>query len=343
MQRFIAISLAFFSLVLLIYVLAIAQAIFIPFLIALVIAYFILVLAKGIGKLSFYGRKIPSVLAFIGSISLLLGGIYLVFFLVSNNVAALLELAPVYQKKLAILVQDFFDFIKMPAPDFSREFKEFDFGSWLTSIILMLTDIAGRAGMIGIYLIFILIESQYFEKKLLLAFKSKEGKKSVKNITQKIIDQVQSYIVIKTILSALTAICSYLVLVIVGVDFANFWALLIFLLNYIPTVGSIIATIFPCILTLLQFGSLFPFFVVTAGLTAIQFVIGSILEPKIMGKYFNLSGIVIILSLVIWGQIWGVIGMFLCVPFMMIISIIFSNFSQTRPLAIFLSQEGTLD
>ena len=83
MQRFIAVSLAFFSLVLLFYVLTKAQVIFVPFLIALVIAYFILVLAKGIGQFSFYGRKIPSSLAFIGSISLLLGCIYLIFFLPS--------------------------------------------------------------------------------------------------------------------------------------------------------------------------------------------------------------------------------------------------------------------
>lgn len=343
MQRFIAVSLTFFSLVLLIYVLIKAQTIFIPFLIALVIAYFILLLVKGIGKLSFYGWKIPPSLAFIGSICLLLGGIYLIFFLVSSHVTTLLESAPIYQKKLADLLKDFFDFIGKPIPDFSQEFREFDFGSWLTSVVLILTTIAGQAGIIGIYLIFILIESQYFEKKLLLIFKSGEGKESAKNITKKIIGQIQSYVVIKTILSALTAICSYLVLVIVGVDFADFWALLIFFLNYIPTIGSITATIFPCILAFLQFGSLFPFLVVTTGLITIQFVIGTILEPRIMGKYFNLSGIVIILSLVIWSQIWGIIGMFLCVPFMMIISIILSNFPQTRPLAILLSQKGTLD
>ncbi|MGA8164049.1 MAG: AI-2E family transporter [Waddliaceae bacterium] len=343
MLRFITVSLAFFSFVLLIGVLISAQDIFIPFLIALVIAYFILILAKGIRTLSLYGRHIPSWLALIGSISLLLGGIYLIFVLVSNNVTALLEAAPVYQQKLTSLVRNFFDFIGRPVPDFSKEFKELDVGSWLTNIVFTLTDIAGRAGIIGIYLIFILVESQYFEKKLLYMFNSNEARESAKTIIKTIMKQIQFYVVIKTVMGVITAILSYGILRFVGVNFADFWALLIFLFNYIPTIGAIVATILPCVLTLVQFESLFPFLVAAIGLTAIHFVIGNIVEPRTMGKYFNLSGLVIILSLVVWGQIWGIIGMFLGVPFMMIISIVLSNFPRLRPIAVLLSQKGTVD
>lgn len=343
MQRLIVFFLVFFSISLLVYILMAGQVFFVPFLTALVIAYFIIALANGIRKLSLRGRHVPPSLAFLGSISMLLGAVYFIFSLVGSNVAALLGSAPVYQEKFIHLIDEAFKFIDKPTPDFSQVFKEFDLGSFLTSVVLMLTDLAGRAGMITIYTIFLLIEFQYFEKKLVLIFKSEAGKESVKTIIKKIGRQIQSYLVIKTILSALTASCSYLILVVLGVDFPEFWALLIFLLNYIPTIGSIVATLFPCLLTLVQFGSLWPFLVVSICLIAIQFVIGNIVEPRMMGKHFNLSGLVVILSLAIWGQIWGVIGMLLCVPFTIIMSIILSNFSQTRPFAILLSKTGALD
>jgi len=342
MQRLTTFSLAFFSVSLLVYILFAAQAFFVPILIALIIAYFIITLAEGLGRLSILGRKLPHTLAFIGSICIFLGAIYLVFTLVSNNVAALLESAPIYQEKLRNLIHDIFDSFGKPPPALSEAFERFDFGSLLTQFVLMLTEVARIAGMIAIYVIFLLIEYHYFDSKLMAIFRSDKGKESARKIIRKITEQIQSYLVIKTILSTLTALCSYFVLGVAGVDFSGFWALLIFFLNYIPTIGSIVATVLPCLLTLLQFGSLFPFLIVSIGLITIQVVIGNILEPRIMGKQFNLSGLVIILSLTIWGMIWGVVGMFLCVPLLMIISIILSNFPQTRTIAILLSQSGTL-
>ncbi len=307
------------------------------------IAYFIIALAEGIGKFKIVGRRLPTSLTFFVAIFVLLVGVYLVFSMVSSNVNRLLETAPIYQEKLRGLIHSVFDALGKPLPDLSQKFEEFDFASLLTQIVFVLTDIAGSAGMIAIYVIFLLIEYHYFDQKLMAIFKSQSGKESARKILIKIAKQIKSYLRIKTLLSAMTGLSSYFVLLAVGVDFPDFWALLIFLLNFIPTIGSIVATIFPCLLTLLQFGAFLPFAIVSICLIAIQFVIGNIIEPRIMGKQFNLSGLVIILSLTIWGQIWGVIGMLLCVPLMMILSIILSNFPQTQSVAILLSRTGTLE
>jgi len=126
----------------------------------------------------------------------------------------------------------------------------------------------------------------------------------------------------------------------VGVDFASFWAVLIFLLNFIPTIGSIIATAFPSVLTLVQFDTLGPFVITITILSAIQFCIGSLVEPKLMGNRLNLSPIVILLSLGLWGSIWGIPGMFLCVPITVILMIVCSYFPDTRPIAVLLSGNG---
>ena len=142
--------------------------------------------------------------------------------------------------------------------------------------------------------------------------------------------------------SSLTGVLSYIFLRIVDVDFAGVWGLLIFLLNFIPTVGSIIATIFPAMIALAQSDGYTLFLLVLAGIGILQVCIGNIIEPRLMGNSFNLSPIVILLNLGLWQYIWGIPGMFLCVPFLIILTIILSHFPKTRPIAIILSSDGRL-
>jgi predicted PurR-regulated permease PerM len=117
---------------------------------------------------------------------------------------------------------------------------------------------------------------------------------------------------------------------------------LIFLLNFIPSIGSIIATIFPTILALVDGNSLWPFIIVGGGITALQFAIGNIIEPRLMGNTLNLSPLIILLSLALWGSIWGVAGAVLCVPITVICTIVCSYFPTTRPIAVLLSKNGQL-
>lgn len=133
-----------------------------------------------------------------------------------------------------------------------------------------------------------------------------------------------------------------MVLRLVGVDFAAVWGLIIFLLNYIPNVGSAIGVVFPALLALVQFETLTPFVMVVLGLGTTQFVIGNVVEPAMMGSSLNLSSFVIILSLTFWGMIWGIAGMVLCVPIMVIIAIVCSNFKRLHWVAVLLSSDGRI-
>jgi len=126
----------------------------------------------------------------------------------------------------------------------------------------------------------------------------------------------------------------------VQLDFAEFWALLIFFLNYIPNIGAMVATAFPVALALIQFDSWEPFIEITSGIVAIQFIVGNFLEPRLLGKSLNLSTLVILFALALWGSLWGIIGMFLSVPITVMMMIIFAHFDVTRPIAILLSQDG---
>lgn len=146
-----------------------------------------------------------------------------------------------------------------------------------------------------------------------------------------IIEQVQKYILTKTIISVFTGIVVGIILFFFGVDYTLVWVALTILLNFIPTIGSILAVIFPTIIALIQFNSFSHAFLIAALLAGVQNIIGNILEPKIMGDKLGLNPLVILISLLIWGYIWGIPGMFLSVPLTAIIKIILVN-SESQSL-----------
>ncbi len=343
MERLTAFTLSFISVALGFYILKTAESIVVPFVIAFSIAYLMISLAEGIGKLTVFGKQIPRFLSFLIAILLIAGAIWAATSVLSRNVSALMASAPVYQEKLKLLSVRFFHTINRPIPDITETLQGYDAGSFLTRVFLVLKDIASGAGIISLYVIFILMEYHFFDQKVVALFRTEEGKESARKILRKIGKQIQSYIRIKTGLSLATAIGSYTILAVVGVDFAEFWAFTIFFLNYIPTIGSIISTILPCLLTLLQFDSWIPFAIVSSGLVTLQFVVGNLIEPKVMGSHFNLSGLVILISLMVSSEVWGIAGMILSVPLLMIVSIILSNFPATRPIAVILSKSGQID
>lgn len=344
MQRLIAFSLSFFVVALSFYILWVGKSIFIPFVVALAIGYIIIALVEWIQNLSFRGSHFPKPVAYMFAL-LILGALFTVFLnMLIVNVTALVQMAPEYQQKFIHFSKKIIDLLPMTKDvNFSRLFEGIDFVSWGSSILFMLTDFASSFGLILIYIIFILIEHTHLNDKIFALFKEEKSRDTTLRILTRVSRQIQSYVRIKTLISFITAFLCWAVLEYIGVDFAVFWAFLIFVLNYIPTIGSIVATIFPCLQALIQFDSLIPFVEVTVILISIHFVVGNLIEARAMGRSFNLSGIVILLSLATFGALWGIVGMFLSIPIMVIATIVFANFETTRPLAILLSQDGNIE
>ena len=129
------------------------------------------------------------------------------------------------------------------------------------------------------------------------------------------------------------------VLSLLGVDFALLWGTLVFILNFIPTIGSIVATVPPIAITFFQFGSIGKTIVVAILLIATQLIVGNILEPKIMGRGLKLSPMVVLLSLIFWGWIWGIPGMLLSVPLTAAIRIGMEQLDSTRTIAELISSD----
>ncbi|UCE88150.1 MAG: AI-2E family transporter, partial [Pseudomonadota bacterium] len=217
---------------------------------------------------------------------------------------------------------------------------QLDLGSLLTwlggSVGAVITDLV----LIAIYVAFLLAEQRNFPGKLARLQPDEARAAQTRNLVFDISRQVQRYLWMKTVISLLTGVVSYGILVLVGVDFAAIWALVIFFLNFIPNIGSVLGVIFPALLTLVQFETFTPFMFVVLGLGSAQFIIGNVIEPALMGRSLNLSSFMIILSLTFWGIVWGVPGMFLSVPIMVMFAITCSHFPSLHWIAVLLSADG---
>jgi predicted PurR-regulated permease PerM len=151
---------------------------------------------------------------------------------------------------------------------------------------------------------------------------------------------VGDYIALKTFVSAFHGLLSFAVLAAFGVEFAVMWGVLIFLLNFIPYLGSLVAVSLPIALSFLQYveGSWRPL-LITLLLLLIQRAVDNYIEPRLTGHKLGLSPLLVLLSLAFWGWLWGVVGMILAVPLTVIGKIILENIRETKPLATLISNE----
>ena len=212
----------------------------------------------------------------------------------------------------------------------------------LGAIVTAMTNLASQFGVVFIYVVFLLIEQKFFDAKLTAIVRDERRREQISLLLERVGRDIRSYVWIMTLVSLLTAGLSYVVMIAVGVGHATFWAFLIFILNFIPTIGSILGTLLVALYGLLQLGDFRLFLVLLAAIGLIQFFVGNVLQPRMSAKTLNLSQFVVILSLFVWGAIWGVVGMFLAVPITAILMIVLANFPSTRTVAALLSETGEM-
>lgn len=327
------------------YVLVVGKAFLVPLAVALMIWYVINAMSRSFTKLIPWIKQpnwLTMLLAIV-SIGLFIG---FTIDLIQNNVLNVQDAIPRYRanfENLSGKVSALF-----PAPLLERLPKapEVMQGIKLAPILTAFTDnvlaMVSNVSLVLIYVAFMLAEQGTFRKKISEIFPDQTKRGSVMSILTHVQEDIQTYLWIKTLTSTITGIISYFILKQVGVDFAAFWAFSIFMLNFIPTVGSIIATFFPAILALIMFDTFTPFFIVLIGVGLVQVIVGNVLEPKLMGNSLNVSPFVVMMSLTLWGSIWGIAGMFLSVPITVMLLIVFAHFKHTRYLAVMLSGDGSL-
>lgn len=333
------------AIALVVYMLVVGQQLFLPLVIATVFWFLINVLASLFLRIRLFSVSLPRPVCFMAGVLVLIAVVAIIVQFVSSSLNDLGTTARVYEANLRLYWESLPFSEDFPAGSYSQVLSEwFDISSMVTALALTFTGLAADGILIFIYVGFLLLEQGNFNAKLSALMGNTERERRVRRIIEKVRADIQKYITIKMFTSAVTGMLSYLILRLLGVDFPEVWGVLIFLLNFIPTVGSIIATLFPAVIALAQSTDGFYLSIsVLLTIGALQITIGNIIEPRLMGASLNLSPVVILFNLALWGYIWGVAGMFLCVPFLIITTIVLSHFPKTRPIAILLSSNGQVD
>lgn len=282
-------------------------------------------------------RGVPNGLGIAAIVLGLLVVALLLMIFVGRSLNTLAQQLPVYQERLADLITQTIaqlnklglDMTTYPLSDYVTPKKVMSLVYFGLSLFRGLFT---NMFLILLLVLFILLETAGFPRKLQAAFPDPEGTlghfKSMKA-------NVNRYMGLKTLFSLATGVCVWMLLAIIGVDFAGTWGLLAFFLNFIPAIGSIIAAIPAIIWALVQLGLPSALLTMLAYLV-VNIIIGNLLEPRFMGHKLGLSPLVVILSMIFWGWVLGPIGMVLSVPLTMIGKIALATSEDTRWIAVLL-------
>lgn len=340
--RYLNFVATFILIVLIIYILTLGKSLLIPLAISLVFWYIIIRLTATYQRVPFFQWHMPYGLAL--GLAIITGGVvlYAFFSLLGHSISNVINEGNVYQSKLQNLLIEFNNRTGNRM-NISQIIEKINITNLFSHLALLISLSAKNFILILIYMFFLLLEHRTFNLKLKAMCHSNRQYRKIRDTIDKINQDVNTYLKVKTFINLIAGVLSYCLLRIFHINYAEFWGVFIFLLHFIPFIGPVVAVILVMLAASIQITNLPAFIILWAVLTLIQFAVGNLLEPRWMGTRLNLSPMVILLSLAFWGAVWGIIGMFLCVPIMVIVNIILAKFSKTRPLSIILSAEGQVD
>lgn len=317
------------------YILSIGQTFIIPFLLALFLTGFIVAIASFFNK---HVRNAP--LSYFFSVFSLFIIFYFISKIFTSNYSQLLEVAPTYQSKVVWFLQS----LSTEYPAFKN--INFDTIIWYINIPTLvsyfgnaITSFLSNTSIVLIYTLLFLLEYRYIKEKMILLVWRSTHENQILLTVHQIREDISSYFLYKSMVSGTIALLSYVVMFAVGLDFAGFWAFMIFILDFIPNIWSLLAMIFPIAFGFVQFDSLTLPIINAIGIIGVQMIMSNIVEPKVMGNRLNLSSLVIMLSLGFWGILWWGIGMLLAMPIMVSLNIVLSKFEATKWIAVLMSEK----
>ena len=308
-----------------------ASSMVVPFLLAVFIAMIVSPLLAWLKQ-----RQVPGSIAILLIISLILLIGLILGAVIGSSVESFRQDIPVYSAKLGEMsaaIQQWLaqQGIAIDAAQWQNSFDPSAVMRWVGSTLASFGNVMTNSVLILLTVIFILAENTSFGDKLRMA----RGDQNTQSWLAEFSSSIHGYIAIKSAISAVTGVLIYIWLTILGIDYAVLWGLIAFLLNFVPTVGSFIAAVPAVLLALVQLG------LGSAGLTllgfvVVNFVMGSAIEPRWMGKGLNLSPLVVFVSLVFWGWVLGPVGMLLSIPLTIMVKIALAANEDTRWISIML-------
>jgi predicted PurR-regulated permease PerM len=315
----------------------------IPIALALLLFTLDVALIRRLESIRIGGWVPPQWVSYLIGISVLFVGLVLLAYVISGQLEAMKEAGPRFAARLNdLLAQAAGLFGDRQAASLTGSIEDIDLGAWISGLIDAVSGLLGVVSLVLVYLVFMLAERGAFAEKLPRLCTSPEEAARLSAILRSISESVQQYMWINTLTSAMSGALAYVVMKLVGVEFAAFLALFVFLVNFIPNIGSILAVILPTLVAVVQFDTLMPAVIVAVVYGGGDAIIGNVIQPAMQGKSLNLSTIMVMIALSFWSAMWGGVGAFMAVPLTMVTMIVCAEIPALRSVAILLSSDGVL-
>ena len=300
--------------------LAYTRPVMVPFVLALFLSYLVSPLVNFLQD----RLKVPRVVSIVVALLTAVGLLTLLGLLIITSARGLMVSADIYRDRLTGVAERVLSVLDRFGTDIGQ-------GTLLDAIrqlpLLRLVqnaagtamDITTNGGLVVIFLVYLVSGRRAIEKRV--------------GIYAEIHEKIQNYIVTKSVISATTGVLVGVILALFGLDLALVFGVMAFLLNFIPSIGSVISTLLPLPIAIIQFDSVWAITGIVAIPGVVQLVIGNGIEPLVMGESLDLHPITVVLSLIFWGLLWGIVGMFLATPIMAVLRIVLARFDGTKPIA----------
>ncbi len=300
-------------------------------LVPLVFAIFIAMMLEPVLKWLQSTLKVRKFIAVTLTLAVMIISIMALSFFLSLSVTRFLEDAHVYRDRIIRFSGDAITRLESLGftgglESLKAQLNQMQLFRWVGQLGSGLLSFAGNLVLVIVFALFLILGSA----------QSAEGSDS---ILQQVQQKINRYISVKVTVSLATAALTFLVLGLLDVELAFMFAILTFLLNFIPSIGSVVAVLLPLPIILLQYGLSWQFGVALSSLGFIQFTIGNVIEPRFMGEAMNLHPVTILVFLIFWGLVWGVPGMFLAVPITATLRLFFEKIEPLQGLARLMAGE----
>jgi AI-2 transport protein TqsA len=225
-------------------------------------------------------------------------------------------------------------------PTAAELMTQLDIRSYVADAARQAQGVLTGAFFVMIYLAFLLASQSGFRRKLVGMFPDRTARGEALEVFQRVRGGVEGYLWVQTVTGAMICAAAWLLMRAVGLQNAEFWTFVIFIVGFIPVLGGAVAGLAPPLFALVQFESYWPAAILLIGLQTILFISGNLIQPRMQGDNQNIDPVVVLLALAFWGKVWGVVGMFLSTPLAVMAMAILAEFKGSRWMAILLSGDG---
>ncbi|KQS57575.1 permease [Brevundimonas sp. Leaf363] len=311
----------------------------------LAMAIFLLIMIDGIKRWVAERTPLSERWAGIAALTLVVVGFFASIYIIVNGAAGFFGEASGVSSNIGPridkIITDGAALLRIEQPPTAGELiASIDIRSYLGQLAFQMQGIASGAFFVLVYLGFLLASQIGFRRKIIGMFPSRDSRNEAMEVFQRVRGGVEGYLWVQTVTGAMICLAAWILMRAVGLQNAEFWTFVIFVVGFIPVLGGAVAGLAPPLFALVQFPTYWPALILLVGLQIILFVSGNVIQPRMQSDNQNIDPVVVLLSLALWGKMWGVVGMFLSTPLAVMAMAILAEFKGSAWMAVLLSGDG---